>query len=195
MRDAFTFTAITALAAVAARTLAGCDVGPGYEPAPGETSSPYPAFVTRGAVTTASAQASSSADASPLLDDDGEPMPSQPAALPPGAKGTGAQRLYATPGQAHALARAPGSIAIHVDLERCGASIRQAAVDAGGPADAGACAMRALSAHPRPGLRGDRALLVHADDLARAEAAVDRLRSAGWRRVWVVNDASGDPPT
>jgi hypothetical protein len=172
-------------AATAALLLAACDLGPGYDPAPGETgmravvATRHERASTRPAPS-GTASSGTVAHHAPLVDDDGQPMPSLPAAMPRGE--VASTRLYATPPQAQALADALGRQAIVLDADACSAT-----------ADVGACALRSVSTRHAKGTSGEAvAVLVHSIDDARAQKAVDRLRLAGYGRAWVVRAAPDD---
>jgi hypothetical protein len=110
------------------------------------------------------------ASASTLLDDDGLPMPSDPSAVPAGARLFGSPR-YATRAQAAALQSALGVGARRVAVDCCGAAGVDAAVVA------------ALDPAPTVAL----AVLVEGGDRILVLAAADRLQASGLERVWIVH--------
>jgi hypothetical protein len=167
-------------AATAALLLAACDLGPGYDPTPGETGMHAVVAPRHERTTTHPASSGTVAQHAPLVDDEGQPMPSLPAAMPRGE--VASTRLYATPAQAQALADALGRQAIVFAADACGAA-----------ADVGACALRSVSTRRANGTSGEAvAVLVHSNDDARAQKAVDTLRLAGYGRAWVVRTAPDD---
>ena len=110
----------------------------------------------------------------PLLDDDGHPMPSDPAAQPndPGAQ-TRSQR-YAINAQAEQLLHAMGERAVRVEAGCCGAD----AVDVAVGVVKGVLWQNALDA--------DAPVMVYGADPRVASTIANRLGDEGMTRVWVV---------
>ena len=112
--------------------------------------------------------------ASTLLDDDGNAMPTDPAAVPADAGVRVQKGRYATANQAALLERALGHAVLVVDVGCCGAEAVEQFV---GIAQ-GLQAVRNLpSSAP---------VLVRGADLQLAAAVVDRLTAAGHANVWLV---------
>ena len=110
------------------------------------------------------------AAASTLLDDDGLPMPSDPAAVPPGGDPRAWPR-HATAAQAKELRRALGPAATVIEVACCGDAVIDAAI---------AGAVQNGDAPPL-------AVLLEGVDRAAAMEAATRLHASGLERVWVVS--------
>ncbi len=123
----------------------------------------------------ASAHDAGHARVNALLDDEGQPRPSDPQAVPadPAAR-THAQR-YASATQADDLQRALGDDAVRITLPCC-----RAAEAAAAQAQLVAWAERAL-ASPAP-----HAVLIASEDLRAAARLADGIEAAGLGPVWVI---------
>jgi hypothetical protein len=120
----------------------------------------------------AEASGSTATAATPLLDDDGQLMPS--AVVPADARARTRAGHYATPEQAQALKRALGDRVLEVDVDTAGGGDPELAV---GIAWGVQAAEELGNAAP---------VLVHASDPRLAADAAERLALAGHQRVIVV---------
>jgi len=111
---------------------------------------------------------------SPLLDENGNPMPSVPDAEPddPGAQTR--SRRYATAAQAEQLLHVMGARAVRIDAGCCGAD----AVDVAVHVVRGVRAIEDLDA--------DAPVMVHGTDQRLAATLANRLDEEGMKRVWLV---------
>jgi len=109
-----------------------------------------------------------------LLDDDGNAMPSDPAAVPAGA-GAGFQKVrYAKANQAAWLERSLGDAVLVVDVGCCDAEAVEQGVG---------IAQGLQAAHDLP---NSAPVLVRGADQRLAAATADRLAAAGHTNVWLV---------
>lgn len=113
----------------------------------------------------------------PLLDDEGDVMPSMPQAVPadPGAR-TRAGR-YASPAQAGMLSHAHPRGVLQVTIKGRGADAVERSVQA------------AQRQHAGARLASDAPVFVSGADLRSAAAVADRLAASGLSRVWLVTPA------
>lgn len=108
----------------------------------------------------------------PLVDEEGRPMPVDPDALPADPALRKTALLYATPAQAEQMTFALGERALSLSLAD------------GGPADAALQQLRAQQ--QAQGLDDDAPVLLRSHPLALAVDTAQRLGAAGFSRVWVV---------
>jgi len=106
----------------------------------------------------------------PLLDDVGQVMPSDPQAIPADVSARTRAGRYATPAQARVLQNALGSDVRIVEVGCCGEAALEHAV-------AAAFAERETAG----------AVLVSGLDMRLAAAAVERFNDLGLERVWLVS--------
>jgi hypothetical protein len=129
---------------------------------------------TAGATALAPQASAAIAVEAPLLDDEGQPTPTQPAALPadPGARtrSTG----YATPTQAAALERALGADVLSTEVGCCGAEGADLAV------------LMVYGDQAARDLPNSTPVLVRGADPRLAATVAQRLADAGFSRVWLV---------
>ncbi len=116
------------------------------------------------------AEAANAQVVTPLLDDVGQVMPSDPQAIPADVSARTRAGRYATSAQARALQNALGSDIRIVEVGCCGEAALEHAV-------AQAFAERATAG----------AVLVNGSDMRLAAAAVERFNDLGLERVWLVS--------
>lgn len=116
----------------------------------------------------------------PLLDDEGRPMATDPAAVPADPLARTRSALYATPAQAAQLE------------ETLGRGVIRVVVEPGADATAAVQAAAATAGHVRAaqGLPDDAPVLVHGRDPRLAALAVQALETMGFDRVFLVGAAS-----
>ena len=116
------------------------------------------------------AEAATAQVATPLLDDVGQVMPSDPQALPVDVSARTRAGRYATSAQARFLRSALGGDVRTVEVGCCGEDALERAV------------AQAFAERATPG-----AVLVSGSDMRLAAAAVERLNDLGLERVWLVS--------
>lgn len=147
----------TTLTLVTAATLAGCGGADG-------AAAPEAATQSRAAV----------AVEAPLLDNEGQPTPTQPAALPADAGARTRSTGYATPGQAAALEQALRGDVLNAQVDCCGAGAADLAV------------LTLYSNQAARDLPTTTPVLVRGVDQRLVATVAQRLADSGYSRVWMV---------
>ena len=110
----------------------------------------------------------------PLLDNEGRPTATQPAALPADAGARTRSTGYATPTQAAALEKALGTDVLSTEVGCCGAEAVDRAV------------LMVYGSQAARGLPNSTPVLVRGAEARLAATVAQRLADAGFSRVWLV---------